>query len=383
MDTKAATTKLNKAKIALMTRKDSTFFSTVCLSLRHEFADTISTADCNGTRVRYSPAFLDSLTIPEVTFLMLHETLHAAYLHIIRSASKDRKKFNYAADYVINLQLVKMGYTMPQGGLIDYAYEGMSVEEVYKIIPDPPEDYEPDLTEPGDDGTPDPNSKEGQSEAQAKAHEKLQKDMDKILVRAAVQSRMSKDSAGAIPGDLQRYLDSLINPRLPWYQLLRRLLNKVAKNDYSWRRPNRRYFPDHILPSQHSEVLADIAVATDVSGSVTKAQFNHFISEAASIIRSMRPKNLSFIQFDTEIKSVDMINSLNDLKKVKFTGHGGTNLNALFQWAQEHKPHILIIFTDGKFRMPEQKLSMPVFWVIHSNANFTAPQGKVIHYNFD
>jgi len=48
--------KLLKAKIELMTR--SAFISTIALSLRHVITDATSTADVNGTTIRYNPDFL-------------------------------------------------------------------------------------------------------------------------------------------------------------------------------------------------------------------------------------------------------------------------------------------------------------------------------------
>ena len=42
---------LDKAKIALMSKPDSTSFTTVCFSLKHVWDDTITTAATNGTHL--------------------------------------------------------------------------------------------------------------------------------------------------------------------------------------------------------------------------------------------------------------------------------------------------------------------------------------------
>jgi predicted metal-dependent peptidase len=88
-----------------------------------------------------------------------------------------------------------------------------------------------------------------------------------------------------------------------------------------------------------------------------------------------------FGQFDTEIKQVDKINDLTDMRHIHFTGRGGTMIEPVFEWANANKPQLLLIFTDGYFRWPEEiTTKVPIVWLIYNNPEFTAPIGKVIHY---
>lgn len=367
---------LSKAKIALMSRADSAFFTTLAFSLIHEFDASIPTAATNGKRIKYNPDFFMNMSHDERVFLMLHEAMHCAYLHMVRNKGHDKRRFNIAADHVINLQLLDRGFKMPASGLADPQYKDMSAEEVYKFLPEPPPGsgnsngggmggFGQDLEDP-DAGDP---------------PEQLEQDIQDILCRAAMQSKLSGDKPGSIPGEIELFLDRLLNPKLPWHRVLQKYLNEYSKNDYSFKRPNRRFFPQHYLPSMHSENLMDFAAFTDISGSVTDHEYHVQVSEVASILRMMKPKKISFGQFDTEIKQVDTIHNITDLMNVQFTGRGGTMIEPVFEWAKINKPQLLMIFTDGYFTMPaDLTCKSNVIWLIYNNPDFTAPIGKVVHY---
>lgn len=357
---------MNKAKIALMNRADSAFFTTICFSLVHKWDPNIPTAATNGKQIRFNPQFFMTLSTEERVFLLLHESMHCAYLHMSRLQGRDMRKWNVAADYVINLQLVDRGFTMPSVGLLDRQYAGMSTEQVYDALPDCQNvqvqlDLEP---AEGDE-------------------EDLQQDIQDILVRAQIQSKLSGDKPGTIPGDIEIFLRKLLDPKLPWNQILAKYLNSFAKNDYTFKKPNRRFFPKHHLPSMHSEALGEIAIAIDTSGSVTDEEFHRFVSETHSILRMMNPEQISLIQFDTDIKSVDTVRSVMELMRVKFTGRGGTYIEPVMDWAIANKPQVMLVFSDGYFNMPQSYPKNPILWMIHNNESFEAPIGKVVHYDME
>lgn len=362
MDPVIYQTALNKAKIQLMSREDSAFFTTVCFSLKHSFNDTIPTADTNGREVRYNPNFFMSLNPEERIFLLIHETMHVALLHMERLAGRDHPKWNVAADHVINLMLKERGFKMPACGLADSQYQGMSTEEVYNILP--PQEPRPDNDLIEGDGPP----------------EELRQEVQDILVRASIQSKMQNDKPGSIPGEIELFLNRLLKPKLPWNRILQKYLHALSKDDYSLRKPNRRFFPDYYLPSLYSEKVVDIAIAVDISGSVTTEDFTRFISEIHSILRMMKPDKLSLIQFDTKIHSVDEIRNVFDLSRVRFMGQGGTRISPVIEWVNKNTPQLLLVFTDGGFHFYNDMTKVPVVWLIHENPSFTSEFGKVIHY---
>lgn len=370
----AAKKALERAKIQLMTRPDSVFFTQVCFALKHIFTDDIPTAATNGTYIKFNPTFFMSLDADEQLFLILHETLHVALLHMLRGEHLDAQKFNMAADYVINDMLIQRGYKMPKCGLHDVQYRGMSTRQVYDLLPDNPSNTGwDDLVAPdGTDGT------DGKSAASQAAKEAI----TDIIVRASIQSKIQGDKAGTIPGDIQVYLDGLLTPKLPTRVILKRYMSAMAKNDYTWRKPSRRFFPDHHLPSLYSETLDEIAVAMDLSGSVSDAEIKRTVSEIDPILRHMKPKKLHLLQFDTALKEINVLRTPAELAKVKLHGRGGTLISPVIDWAKEHKPKVIMIFTDGGFNFYDSTPpGCEVVWLIHGNPQWTAPYGKVIHYD--
>ena len=357
---------MDKAKIRLMDRRDSTFFTTVFFSLKLSWDAGIRTAATDGVTIRFSPEFFMQQNPEQQLGLILHETLHAAYLHMIRRGDRDPKKWNIAADHMINLQLTQRGFQIPEGGYCDKQYLGMSADQIYDLLPEPEyDDFECDLVD------------------SPATLEKPEEVMTDILIRAAIQSQMAEDKPGSIPHDLEIFLNKILNPKLPWYTILRKFFNSMGKTDYSFRKPNRRFFPDYILPGLYSEAMGEMAIAVDSSGSVSDADFNVFVSETHGILKNLHPSKIHFMCFDTEIKTVNTVTSTKDLSQVKFTGRGGTRIDPVMEWANEEKPKVILVFTDGYFTKPAVKPSCPVIWLIYNNPKFTAPFGRVIHFELD
>ena len=360
---KAAQLALDKAKISLMARSDSVFFATVCFSLKHEWDNTIPTACTNGVYIKFNPDFFMSLDSEERVFLLIHESCHVAYSHMARGSTYDQAKYNVAADHVINLQLKERGFKMPKMGLADPQYKGMSTEQVYKLLPEQkPENVELDIV-PSD-----------------MAPEDLKQHVEDIIIKASIQSKMQGDTPKSIPEEIQIFLNGLLKPKLPWNVILQRYIQTLTKHDYTFRKPNRRFFPKYHLPSLYSETLMDIAIAVDSSGSVSDEEFKTVITEVNSIFRMMKPEKITLVQFDSTIKSVTELKNIHELSKVRFVGRGGTKIWPVIQWAEENKPQLLLVFSDGEFHFNNINSKIPTLWLIHNNNQFNAPFGKTITY---
>ena len=100
---------LSKAKIALMNIPEAVFFSSLCLSMNYKWDDTCPTAYTDYKSIAFNTQFFMELSPSERIFLLLHETMHVAYMHNLRVGDKDRKVWNFACDYVINLQIKDAG----------------------------------------------------------------------------------------------------------------------------------------------------------------------------------------------------------------------------------------------------------------------------------
>jgi len=325
----------------------------------------VDTAGTDGTTLLMNPQFFMSLNPDERVFLLVHEVLHVAFMHMLRINGREHEKWNHACDYYINLMLVDRGYKMPANGLIDRKYAGLNPDQIYPLLPNQPA---------GKSSKLDIRVPPGKSECAESA-------IQDIIVRAAIQSKISEDKPGTIPGEIEIFLNKLLNPKLPWQRILQRFIQNMSKHDYSFRQPNRRYFPEYHLPSAYSEKVVDMAIAVDASGSVSDADFLRFVSEVHGIMRMMYPDKITLIQFDAGLRSVDNIKSIRELSQVKFTGRGGTLIGPVLKWANENKPKVLLIFSDGGFRFyAGDETKTPTIWLINNRPVFTAPFGKVIHY---
>lgn len=356
---------LSKAKIQLMSRPDSAFFTTLCFNLVHVFDESIPTASTNGKEIRYNPEFFLGLTADTRVSLLVHETMHVAYLHMLRLGDRDHRKFNIAADHVINLQMKERGFPIPDNWMCDDKYKGLTSEEVYKLLPDePPTEFHPDLIEAIGDLT------------------SIENEIQDMVIQASIQSKASGDKAGTIPGEIEIFLNKLLNPKLPWHTILRKYMNSMAKTDYSFRKPNRRFFPEHHLPSMHGSALNHLAFAVDTSGSVSDQDFLRIVSEIHGILKSLKPEKMTIIQFDTDIRHVNVVGTTEELKNLKFTGRGGTCIGPVMDWVAENRPQLTLVFSDGYFGFPKSNpnTKCAFTWLVHNNPDFKAPFGKVIHY---
>jgi len=360
---------LEKTKITLMSSPNCVFFATVMLSLKHIWDNSQPTAYTDGRVIAYNMAFFMRMPHLQRVGVVLHETLHVAFMHVCRSMGFDPKKYNYAADYVINLIVIAAGFELPAGCLLDNKYKGMGTEDVYRLLPKDmkePKDFMDDIRD-GTGGDP------GELE-------KLKADLDDILVQAVQQSAASSDNFGSVPASIQFYVNSMLSPVIPWHRLMKSFMTKFAKDDYSMQKINRRFMPDFYLPSLFSEKVCDFAVGTDTSCSVTDEQYGHYAAETMQLLKWLKPEKIHFIQFDTALKPVVELRGIADFKKVEFTGRGGTNIEPLMEWAQKNKPACLIVFSDGQYQAPRTNPGVPVLWIVHDNPNFKAPFGKVIPF---
>lgn len=375
---------LDRTKIALMRIPDTIFYSSILFSLKQSWTHRIKTAATDGVNLFINPDFFLSLTELERIGLLIHEVLHVAYSHMTRIGKRHPKVWNCAGDHVINLSIMLTGkYQLPAGGLCDPQFHNMSTEEVYEVILDEAE--KKGNGGAGADGIIIPGGEDIEYPKDSQELDELEREIASIVTKASIQAKAANPMHDHIPGEIKLQVEKITNPQLPWNVILQNYFTDFAKEDYSWRRPNRRYLPNFYLPSAYSEAVTDLAIAVDASGSVSSKEFSFFIAEIASIQEMLKPEKITLIAFDTEISNIQTItSSTNILSEVKFTGGGGTEIDEVLAWADKTIPTVLLVFTDGYFDMPPNlKPDYPIVWLINDNNDFTTEHGEVIHFNID
>lgn len=380
-------TALDKCKISLMRAKEAVFFTVIAFSLKFRWNSDISTAQVDGVHMDWNPDFFMSMPPDERMGVMVHEACHIAFDHL--GLQKIHPSWcpdilNDAADHVINLMLLSRGFKLPSFRLADERFKDMNTEQVYKILAAEAAAGKPQQKNPMPDivvGGEPGNGGKGKGNPSGMTDAQLAKHMRDMLVRASIQSQMSGEKPGTIPGDIQLMLDELLNPTLPWQTILRRYFTDFAKNDYSWKRPNRRFFPQHYLPSLHSIALMDLTWYVDISGSVMDHQFQMFINEIAGVLKMLKPKKMTIVQFDTQIQHVDTISSIQELKNIEFHGRGGTHIECILKHMEDNKNQLSLVFTDGGFGWPRNTMKQRIIWLINDNPKWKPVFGDDIHFS--
>ena len=370
---------LNIAKIHLMRRKNTTFLTSLLFSLKQQFVGPElwasrgkePTAATDGFNLYIYGPWFKALSPEARIGLIAHELMHVAWNHMARGKGLDRGRYGIAADHIINITLTDSGLTIPEDGYCDYQYRGMSTKQIYDLLPEEEEhngqSCGEDIIFDDQDMTPE--------EARAKEIE-----ITNTIQKAMIASDMAGDAPGNVPGEIRRMIDKIFNPKLPWETVLQNYMSEYVKEDYSFSRPNRRYFPTFYLPSQHSERLTNISAALDLSGSITKKMLTAFLSELKYIWEVMRPMEMRIIGFDTKISDNHTITEGDDILELEFTGGGGTKITPVLKYFNKTQPAISIIFSDMEF---EHYLEEPMFdllWVCIDNENEVPRHGRMIHY---
>ena len=103
-----------------------------------------------------------------------------------------------------------------------------------------------------------------------------------------------KSIEGHVRG-IERMVDDIVEPKIPWYVLLEQFVNEVIRDDYNELIHDRRFIQHGIyLPDMYSEGCS-VVIAEDTSGSIGKAELQAFVSEAVGILRSRSVKSVRVI----------------------------------------------------------------------------------------
>lgn len=192
-----------------------------------------------------------------------------------------------------------------------------------------------------------------------------------MVIGAAQQIERAK---GELPGHIKKYIDKLIEAKMPWKEILAAFITSGVGSNSNWNVPNKRFaYSGTYLPSHDGDMMR-IAVGIDTSGSCQN-DCEKFLSEISGIAKNFDQYELHLIQCDTEVKDYTMFDQNNPLdpenNQIEFKGFGGTNLHPIFNYIDLNDVNVdaAVIFTDGyceKFDQNEM-FDIPILWVITGN----------------
>jgi predicted metal-dependent peptidase len=363
--------KITKARAGLVLT--SPFFASIALRLKLQEDHQCETAYTDSVILGYNPKYIDSLTVEEVRSVIIHEVLHIALLHVFRRNGRIKDKWDMACDYAVNPMIKSAGHVLPENALFSYQYAGLDAEHIYGLLPDDDNKQQGGCVRIGDVRDYKQNqNKQGYEST-------LSQQLQETKIGLSQAANIAK-AEGKMPAELERKIKELMQPKLPWQEILSRFITQHSKNDYNWTKPNNRYlYGDIYLPALNQPSLGSIAVIIDTSGSVDQSELDTFAAELKSILMSYPDTTIDVIYVDSKVAGVQSLD-VNNLE-LQAKGGGGTDFRPGFQYIEKEdiNPVCVLYFTDGYCRLfPDREPDYPTLWIITNTRKFEPPFGEVI-----
>ena len=388
------------ARVGLLLRHP--FFGNMATRLRIKEADDwVPTAAVDGRNLYFNTQFFNAMDNKEIEFVIAHEILHCVFDHLTRRDDRDPQIYNIAADYIVNNLLVRdrIG-NKPK--LIDcfqdFKYDGWSSEAVYDDIFEKYDQEELDALgelldehvdwEGKDQEGNGPGVKtKGKNGKPSYSKDELKKIRDEI--KENMLSAAQAAGAGNTPGEIERMIKDLTEPKMSWREILRQQIQSTIRNDFTFSRPNRKgWHTGAILPGMNFDETIDIAIGIDMSGSIGNSQAKDFLSEVKGIMEEYKDYNIKLWCFDTRVYNEQDFSAENgeNLEDYQIMGGGGTEFDCNWDYMKENdiQPKKFIMFTDGyPWQSWGDESYCDTIFVIHSHhdKNLEAPFGLTTHYD--
>ncbi len=382
----------------------------------------VPTAATDGVYVYINPDFWRSLpTDGQRAFLLAHEVSHIIFRHPQRGKAYRKRGFfshdmkwdghlyNVAGDYVINADLVAMGFEpIPEGLYSDKYQRDDVVDSVYADLyrdkpepetgdapqgqPDPDGDSED--VQAGDPSTPTPAGDdqdadsgdsaaddnatdnmsegslpapaghdyhlepeyEGTPEEQAEAEAEDIHDIEQAIDRAIDQMGEEGADIDAIPenirGEGTRHTSDKRSD-IDWNVELADWVTKIGKGEKtSLSRINvRRYATLGVISPSTIGEFRRLAVISDISGSVYDSPFHAYRNELAAIQDAINPtEGVMVLWTNHTVQRVDEAFSSDELLNLPMPYKcGGTRMGEGLDWLEQNgvETDLVMVFTDG------------------------------------
>lgn len=412
-DTDKARKVLRQAVISLSIK--TPFMTAPGMSTDYIIDDTIKTACTDGKSIKFNPAFLTSMTLPQVIGLVAHENMHVGLGHPWRMGSRDPKLWNIACDCQINDIIGDMGYDLPDEGINFNRVVALlvqagcpaakantirneSVEYTYNLL----KEYSTGGGGGGGGGQPPPDGPRSNpidnipeptagvekappcDDPEAKVAEQVERLASGVETTEMIESK-SRDpnKRGSVPGKLKALIKAAHTNKIDWRSAVWKFASGTTPTDYSYRRVNKTYVDDGIyVPVVERTGVGPIAVFIDTSGSVSERVLSAFFAEINAILDTVRPESVLIVPCDSKVyePGVTMLYPGDEYSNRKLGGRGGTCFKPPFRYLDEHDIHVdkVIYLTDMEGSFPNDP-GIPTLWVSTVSRNTAAPFGDVVY----
>jgi len=386
--------KIIRSKIQL--QKENPFFAYLILHLNQKKNENIDTAGVDSKwNLHYNENFINKLDEKDVKFLLCHEVLHIALSHLLRKGNRDEKLWNISCDLIVN-KIIELNFS-------DFEYskiyeigiteenlkekfnieiekvEEKSAEEIYDILQnfvDKNKEFQSFVSKYGFDThfNIDDLSEEQKQELEreyGKSFEQIKKDLENEIKKKLIEANNFAKMRGNVPLGMERIFDKILQSKLNWKEVLRKIIVDNIPYDFSWKYPSKKSLAVGIyLPSTQKDMRLEVVAVVDLSGSISDEEMNEFMSEIVNIAKSFRNVKITVLTHDTELQDKIVVEDRNieKLMNIKLHGGGGTSHKWLPEFIKKEMPNarLIICFTDGYTEFFEEKEIYPrkVIWVL-------------------
>lgn len=368
---------IDKVNLSLMEEKDN-FYGYFLFQMGREIRFDISSptaVNFKGAKyvIYFNPIIFLQLNIKQMESTIKHEIHHILSLHLIR-AKELKGKFstlaiNLAMDIVVNQYL---------NNLPPYAITLKGINLKYELNLEPYNTFEYyaeniqnmlNVLEESDEGELDDSWEDNSGYNPEKTHDIWDEyeELDEKMLKEFTEKFVSNAEKGKLPIYLEGMISALKNSKgeLPWNLYLKKLMGTVESNKKKTITRRNRRQPNRLdLRGELRNHKAEIAVAIDISGSISDEEFKQAVKEVLAIVKNYNHE-ITIIECDNEVKRAYKVKSIRDIKERCSTG-GGTKFTPAIEYANNKNINLLIYFTDGK---GEEKLGViprgyRTLWVI-------------------
>jgi len=348
--------KIIKAKIELFSSAPFFSFITNHMGFIEDSKNVPTIAVDSKGRCYFNNEFVEKLTMDELKAVISHEAMHCALEHMKRRDKRDAEVFNWATDIVVNNMLINSNMRLPAGLLpFNNAIKILNItitdidkktaEAVYtELLPIVKEKEKiKQLLKSFDIHIE--NKDDGESGGKDNGGLQIEVDWKQVIANAGAFARQQ----GKGSGTLDRMVELALENKINWKVLLSRYMTSEISNNYSYARPSKRSFSaGAYLPYIQKENM-NVTIAIDTSGSIQNKELSLFLGQVYNIVRSFHNIKVKILYHDDSIGKEYNFNNmnLNDIKKLKPIGGGGTSHQPIMDYVNKHKTNILICFTDG------------------------------------
>lgn len=405
--------RLKKQHIVLMRHQETALYGSVMMMGESAVEEGIPTAYTDGENKKYGKTFMSNLADDEARALIMHENLHVALMHIPRHKDlmkEDHTLANVAMDIVVNNIIDNLTdktlCKLPKGAILDHAFDGWSVREIYnELRKQNPQRQKGQKGNAGegselDDGNENNSSGEGEpinvngkqydvsgmDEHDASGEEVSPQEAKEFEERVGRALREGGILAGRLGAKVPREISASLEKPIDWKEALRDFVSTAVrgKDEFTWRRFNRNLLANDILaPSVESETMTEVIVAIDTSGSIDQEMIGKFAYQLQLICDSVNPETVRVLWWDTEVHGEQVFggDSPNVKDILKPLGGGGTRVSCVSEYIVKkgYKPDCIVVFTDGYVEdRVDWVTGVDTLWLVTENRNFTPPKGKMV-----